>query len=223
MRLGYARVSRKGQEIEQQVTALRAADCDPIFTETASGAKEDRPELAKMMAMARAGDTIVIWKLDRLARSMRHLIDIAADLQTRGIHLHSLTDAIDTSTASGELHFHMLSALAQFERGLIIERVNAGLRVAWASGSKSGRKRADHPDHVVKLNRALAMIRGGLRPVEAARAVGISRATVYKYMADTDKKTVDKKTRKKTTMNGKEANPGDHSTNSANEVICRRV
>lgn len=102
--------------------------------EKASGAREDRPELAKMFDLAREGDTIVIWRLDRLARSIRHLIQIAADLQKRGIHLKSLSDSIDTSTASGELHFRMLAALAQFERKLIQERVTAGLASAAGIG-----------------------------------------------------------------------------------------
>jgi DNA invertase Pin-like site-specific DNA recombinase len=106
------------------------------FEETASGAKEDRPELAKMLDMFRKDDTLVVWRLDRLARSIRHLIQIAADLQDRGVHLKSHSDNIDTSTASGELHFHMLAALAQFERKLVQERVTAGhaVRAAFAAG-----------------------------------------------------------------------------------------
>ena len=141
MLIGYARVSTKDQDHALQLDALRKAGCERIFEETASGAKEDRPELAKTLDMARKDDTLVVWRLDRLARSIRHLIQIAADLQERGVHLKSLSDNIDTSTASGELHFHMLAALAQFERKLIQERVTAGLpRHAVKAALAAGRK-----------------------------------------------------------------------------------
>jgi DNA invertase Pin-like site-specific DNA recombinase len=179
MKLGYARCSTKDQNLEQQ----RAAGCERIFEDVASGAKEDRVELTRLLDVARRGDTIVVWKLDRLARSIRHLISVADDLKARGIHFHSLTDNIDTSTASGELHFHMLAALAQFERGIIRERVRAGLERAWSEGKRSGRKRADHPDKIGDLAKARALIRGGVKPADAARQAGIARSTVYKYMA----------------------------------------
>jgi DNA invertase Pin-like site-specific DNA recombinase len=181
MLIGYARVSTRDQDTALQEDALRAAGCERLFIEKASGAKEDRPELAKMLEMAREGDTIVVWRLDRLARSIRHLIEIAADLQKRGIHLKSVTDAIDTSTASGELHFHMLAALAQFERRLIAERVTAGLQAAWASGSRSGRKPADHPENAIKLEKAMTLIRGGMSATDAAKLSDLARSTVYKY------------------------------------------
>ena len=183
MKLGYARCSTKDQNLEQQRKALRAAGCERIFEDVASGAKEDRPELARLLDMARPGDTIVVWKLDRLARSIRHLIRVADALKAGGIHFHSLTDNIDTSTASGELHFHMLAALAQFERGVIRERVRAGLERAWSEGKRSGRKRADHPDKIGGLAKAQALIRGGVKPADAARQAGIARSTVYKYMS----------------------------------------
>lgn len=175
-KIGYARVSRETQNAEQQITALRSSGCDEIFTETASGAKKDRPELAKLLSRARRGDVVTVWKLDRLARSLRQLIDIADDFKKRGIHLHSLTDNIDTSTASGELHFHMLAALAQFERGTISERVKAGLDVAKSQGRTGGRPRADE----AKVMQALAMVGGGMSVTQAAKAAGISRATLYR-------------------------------------------
>jgi DNA invertase Pin-like site-specific DNA recombinase len=184
MKLGYARVSTASQTPEQQCDLLRKAGCERIFTETASGAKEDRAELARMLDMARAGDVIVVWKLDRLARSIRHLIQIADMLKARGIQLQSLSDDINTTTASGELLFHMLGALAQFERSLIRERVNAGLQRAWSEGKRSGRKRADHPDKIGGLAKAQALIRSGVKPAEAARVAGVARSTVYKYMGD---------------------------------------
>jgi DNA invertase Pin-like site-specific DNA recombinase len=139
MKLGYARVSKDSQDNDMQVKALQKAGCKRVWTEKASGAKTDRAELAKLLDHAREGDAIVVWKLDRLARSVRQLIDIAADLQERKIQLISLTDNIDTTTPSGELHFHMLAALAQFERSLIRERVNAGLISAREKGRVGGR------------------------------------------------------------------------------------
>jgi DNA invertase Pin-like site-specific DNA recombinase len=182
MIIGYARVSTKDQDTALQEEALRKAGVERLFIETASGAREDRPELARMLNLAREGDTITVWRLDRLARSIRHLIEIAADLQKRGIHLRSLCDNIDTSTASGELHFHMLAALAQFERKLIQERVRAGLEAAWASGSVSGRKPMDHAENSAKLELALTLVRGGKSVTAAARTAGIGRSTVYRYL-----------------------------------------
>jgi DNA invertase Pin-like site-specific DNA recombinase len=181
MLIGYARVSTKDQDTALQEDALRKAGVERIFIEKASGAKEDRPELAKMLDMARKDDVIVVWRLDRLARSIRHLIQIAADLQERRIHLRSLSDNIDTSTASGELHFHMLAALAQFERKLIRERVTAGLASARASGKIGGRKPADHPENAINLEKALTLVRGGMIVTDAAKLSGIARSTVYKY------------------------------------------
>jgi DNA invertase Pin-like site-specific DNA recombinase len=177
MLIGYARVSTKDQDRALQIDALRKAGCERIFEETASGAKEDRPELAKMLDMARKDDTLVVWRLDRLARSIGHLIQIAADLQERGIHLRSLSDNIDTSTASGELHFHMLAALAQFERKLIQERVTAGLSAARQQGRIGGRPQAD-PDALIH---ARTLIAGGMSPSQAAKTAGVSRSTLYKH------------------------------------------
>lgn len=210
MKLGYARVSTASQTTEQQCDALGRAGCERIFTETASGAKEDRAELARMLDMARAGDVIVVWKLDRLARSIRHLIQIADTLKARGIQLQSLSDAIDTTTASGELLFHMLAALAQFERSLIRERVNAGLERARAAGKRSGRKRADHPDKIGALAKAQALVNAGMRPAEAARQAKVARSTVYKYM---DAQKTDNR------INGQEKRTGS----SAHEAISEGV
>jgi DNA invertase Pin-like site-specific DNA recombinase len=177
MLIGYARVSTKDQDTALQEDALRKAGCKPIYIETASGAKEDRPKLAEMLGMAGEGDTIVVWRLDRLARSIRHLIQIAADLQERRIHLRSLSDNIDTSTASGELHFHMLAALAQFERKLIQERVTAGLASARNQGRIGGRPHADP----AALTHARTLIAGGMSPSRAAKTAGVSRSTLYKH------------------------------------------
>jgi DNA invertase Pin-like site-specific DNA recombinase len=182
MKIGYARVSTQDQNTALQEDALNKAGCETIHIEKASGAKEDRPVLADMLRHARRDDVIIVWRLDRLARSIRHLIEIAAELQKRGIHLRSLSDNIDTSTASGELHFHMLAALAQFERKLIAERVRAGLEAAWASGSVSGRKRLDDDKHSDKLELARTLIRGGKSVTAAAKAAGIGRSSLYRYL-----------------------------------------
>ncbi|MGA7324646.1 MAG: recombinase family protein [Rhodomicrobium sp.] len=177
MLIGYARVSTKDQDTALQEEALRKAGVARLFIEKASGTKEDRPELARMLDMAREGDTITVWRLDRLARSIRHLIEIAADLQRRRIHLRSLSDNIDTSTASGELHFHMLAALAQFERKLIQERVTAGLLSARAKGRVGGRPSVD----AAKLQHAETLIRGGESISKAAKLAGIGIATLKRY------------------------------------------
>lgn len=182
MLIGYARVSTKEQNTAGQEEALRKAGCERLFIEKASGAKEDRPVLAEMLEYARAGDTIVFWRLDRLARSIRHLIKLADEFKKRGIHFKSLSDAIDTSTASGELHFHMLAALAQFERKLIVERIRVGLEAAWASGSVSGRKPMSHANNAEKLEHARVLIAGGMSPTKAAKIAGIGRSTAYKYL-----------------------------------------
>ena len=128
MKIGYARVSTQDQSTDLQLDALRAAGCERIFSEKASGAKTDRPELARALEFARSGDTIVVWKLDRLARSMRQLITTVELLKERGIALESVTERIETATPQGKLVFGIFASLAEFERSLIRERVNAGLQ-----------------------------------------------------------------------------------------------
>jgi DNA invertase Pin-like site-specific DNA recombinase len=142
MLLGYARVSTLDQDHALQIDALKAAGCKRIVTETGSGGRADRPELAKMLDQARKGDTAVCWRLDRLARSLQHMIALADDLTRRGIGLRSLTESIDTSTTSGRFLFHVLAALGQMEREIIIERTRAGLKAAAARGRRGGRPAA---------------------------------------------------------------------------------
>lgn len=124
-----------------QADALNAAGCDRIFLETASGAKRDRPELGAALAAMRPGDTLVVWRLDRLARSLRHLLETIESLDACGMKFHSLTEAIDTSTSGGKLIFSILGAIAEFERALISERTKAGLEAARLRGRKGGRPR----------------------------------------------------------------------------------
>ena len=142
MLLGYARVSTDQQDHALQLDALAKAGCDRVFTETASGIKTDRIELARLLEVSRAGDTLVVWRLDRLGRSLKHLIDLSEQLQQRGIGLRSLTEAIDTTTPTGRFLFSLLGALACMEREVLVERTRAGLAAAAARGRKGGRPAA---------------------------------------------------------------------------------
>ena len=137
--LGYARVSTADQQPQLQVDALEHAGCYRVFTETASGARSDRPVLEQLLDQLRPGDTLVVWKLDRLGRSLRHLVDTVTGLADRGIGFRSLQEAIDTTTPGGKLVFHVFAALAEFERDLIRERTSAGLAAARARGRHGGR------------------------------------------------------------------------------------
>jgi DNA invertase Pin-like site-specific DNA recombinase len=139
MKVGYARVSTLDQVLDSQIDALTAAGCDRVFSETASGAKTDRVELGATLKFLREGDTLVILKFDRLGRSLSHLLKIAEDLAIREVHLQSLTEGIDTATPAGKLFFALFGALAEFERDLIRERTNIGLKAAKARGRMGGR------------------------------------------------------------------------------------
>ena len=180
MLLGYARVSTDGQDHALQLDALRAAGCERVFTETASGTRTDRAELAKLLEQARAGDTVVCWRLDRVGRSLRHLIDIAEQLQQRGIALRSLTESIDTSTPSGRFLFNILGALGQMEREIIVERTRAGLMAAAARGRRGGRPRSMDE---AKVRAAKAMLASGTMTAgEVARQLGVAASTLYRHL-----------------------------------------
>jgi DNA invertase Pin-like site-specific DNA recombinase len=160
--------------------ALRQAGCERVFVETGSGSKADRPELAKALDMARAGDTIVCWRLDRLARSLRHLIDLADQLQRRGVALRSVTEAIDTGTPAGRFLFNILGALGQMELDIIRERTRAGLAASRARGRVGGRPPALKP---VQVKAARAMLAGGtLTAAEVARQLGCAPSTLYRHV-----------------------------------------
>jgi DNA invertase Pin-like site-specific DNA recombinase len=139
MLIGYARVSTSDQNLDLQLNALRAAGAEQIITDEASGSRVDRPGLRDLFKVLRAGDTLVVWKLDRLSRSLRDLLDLINQLQGRDVGFQSLTEKIDTTTAGGKLIFHVIGALAEFERGMIVERTNAGLDAARKRGVKLGR------------------------------------------------------------------------------------
>jgi DNA invertase Pin-like site-specific DNA recombinase len=181
MRIGYARVSTLDQNPELQLEKLRDAGCERVVVEKASGARADRPELTRLLHdMLREGDTLVIWKLDRLARSLKQLIETAEDLKGRGIGLVSLTDAIDTSSPGGMLVFHMLGAIAEFERALIRERTTAGLAEARRKGKTGGRPKRLADKDVTAAKALLAD--GSLTSKEVAARFGVSKATLYRYL-----------------------------------------
>jgi DNA invertase Pin-like site-specific DNA recombinase len=180
MLLGYARVSTDQQDHALQLDALRAAGCDKLFVETASGTRTDRPELAKALEQARQGDVLVVWRLDRLARSLRHLIDIADDLNRRGVALKSITESIDTTTPSGRFMFNILGALSSMEREIIIERTRAGLVAAAARGRRGGRPAALDAS---KIRAARAMLgSGNMSAIEVAQQLGCAPSTLYRHL-----------------------------------------
>lgn len=180
MNLGYGRKSTADQNLDLQMDALRAAGCERIFMETASGSRADRPELLKLLEVARAGDVIVCWRLDRLGRSLRHLIEIAEDLQRRDIGLRSLTESIDTTTPAGRFMFSILGALASMEREVLIERTRAGLAAAAARGRRGGRPPALDADKLRAVKVMLAS--GSMTASEIARQVGCSPSTLYRHL-----------------------------------------
>jgi DNA invertase Pin-like site-specific DNA recombinase len=174
--VGYARVSTTDQDPALQLDALAKAGCDRVFQDQASGAKADRPGLAAAMSFVRAGDVLVVWKLDRLGRSLPHLIETVNELEARGVAFRSLTETIDTLTPGGRLIFHIFGALGQFERDLIRERTRAGLAAAVARGRKGGRKPVVTED---KLRRAKVLLDQGLTVREAAARVKVGKTALY--------------------------------------------
>ena len=181
MLIGYARVSTGEQTLDLQLDALAKAGCEKTSTETASGAKAERPVLQDVLGYLRRGDTLVVWRLDRLGRSLRHLIETVAALAERGIGFKSLTEQIDTTTSGGKLVFHVFGALAEFERDLIRERTHAGLRSARARGRVGGRPKALTDPKKRAL--AQALYDDGRHDVATiCRTLGISRSTLYRYL-----------------------------------------
>ncbi|RNM08346.1 recombinase family protein [Dickeya undicola] len=184
MLIGYARVSTSDQNTELQKNALISANCELIFEDQASGKNARRAGLKRALRKLRRGDTLIVWKLDRLGRSVRDLITMVSDLQRRGIHFRSLTDAIDTSTPAGRFFFHVMSALAEMERELIVERTRAGLAAARAAGRIGGRKRIMTPD---TLDHARTLLSNGATRWQIANIIGVSEKTIYKYFPATEK------------------------------------
>jgi DNA invertase Pin-like site-specific DNA recombinase len=180
MLIGYARVSTQDQTLDLQKDALQNASCERIFTDTASGAKAERVGLDEALIHLREGDTLVVWRLDRLGRSLKHLIETITILANRGIGFKSITEAIDTTTSGGKLIFHIFGALAEFERDIIKERTQAGLNAARARGRKGGRPKALTPR---KAQQALTLYNDKQHTIgEICRTLNISRATFYRYI-----------------------------------------
>lgn len=182
MLLGYARVSTNDQNLDLQLDALREHGCKRFFTDTVSGAKAKRPGLDEMLKEARPKDVIVIWKLDRLGRSLKHLVDLVAELNERNIGLRSLNDPIDTTTAQGRLVFNIFASLAEFEREIIRERTNAGLAAARARGRKGGRRPGLSEEAKKKARIAESYYKEEMPVDEIAKSLSISKATLYKYL-----------------------------------------
>lgn len=180
--IGYARVSTLEQDEALQHDALIAAGCQRVFVDKASGKLEHRPALDAMLEQLRPGDVVTVWRLDRLGRSLRHLIDVVADLERRDVTFRSLTEAIDTSTPVGRMTFHLFGALAEFERDLIRERTMAGLTAARARGRKGGRPTVLTPE---KIRTAHDLYDSRQHDVASiARILGVSRASVYRAIAN---------------------------------------
>jgi DNA invertase Pin-like site-specific DNA recombinase len=186
--IGYARVSTHEQHLHLQQDALSAAGCLKIFTDTISGAKAERKGLDEALEYIRKGDTLVVWRLDRLGRSLKDLIERITELNNRNIGFKSLTEQIDTTTSGGKLIFHIFGALAEFERDIITERTNAGLTAARARGRRGGRPRSSLSDEK-KLQMARQMHENKNLPVrEICKALGIPRSTFYKYVRKQERK-----------------------------------
>jgi DNA invertase Pin-like site-specific DNA recombinase len=183
MNIGYARVSTRDQNLELQLDALTKAGCEIIFQEQASGATKARPELDRLLASLRRGDTVTIYKLDRLGRSLKHLLDMVAELEFRRVGLVSLTDAINTTSAQGRLVFNLFASLAEFERELIRERTHAGLASARARGRVGGRQRglSEQAERTAIIAETLYREQQ-LGVNEIAQRLHISKVTLYKYL-----------------------------------------
>jgi DNA invertase Pin-like site-specific DNA recombinase len=182
MLIGYARVSTLDQTFALQQDALTAAGSEQLYTDTVSGSVTDRPGLAAALLHLRAGDTLVVWRLDRLGRSLGHLIDTIRQLQEQGIGFRSLQEQIDTTTSGGKLIFHVFGALAEFERELIRERTHAGLQAARARGRLFGRPKVLSPQEVKQLRTLAKDDRNTVG--EICHTLGISRATYYRYLPE---------------------------------------
>jgi DNA invertase Pin-like site-specific DNA recombinase len=179
MLIGYARVSTTDQNLTLQKDALLKAGCEKIYTDEMSGTKSDRPGLSKALEILRKDDTLVVWKLDRLGRSVKNLIELVSDINKQDIHFKSLTDSIDTSTPSGRFFFHVMASLAQMERELIVERTKAGLEAAKKLGRRGGRKRVMTDS---KLTSAKKLLSSGVPPRDVAKDLGVSLATLYRWI-----------------------------------------
>ncbi len=179
MMIGYARVSTQDQNLVLQTEALTRAGCEKIYEDKISGVRAERPGLIRALEILREGDTLVVWKLDRLGRSVKQLVDMVSELHKQGIQFKSLTDAIDTGTAAGRFFFHVMASLAEMERELIIERTRAGLDAAKKLGRKGGRKPKMTSS---KIESAKKLLASGIPPRDVAKDLGVSVPTLYRWL-----------------------------------------
>lgn len=179
MLIGYARISTQDQNLELQREALTKAGCQKIFEDKISGASADRPGLAMALEMLRDDDTLVVWKLDRLGRSVKQLVGLISDLNKQGVQFKSLTDSIDTSTPSGRFFFHVMASLAEMERELTVERTRAGLEIARKRGRKGGRRPKMTES---KIESAKKLLANGIPPKDVAKNLGVSIPTLYRWV-----------------------------------------
>jgi DNA invertase Pin-like site-specific DNA recombinase len=179
MLIGYARVSTQDQNLDLQLDALAKAGCNKVFDDKISGNRAERPGLAKALEMLREGDTLVVWKLDRLGRSVKNLVDLIGELHKQNVQFKSLTDAIDTGTTSGRFFFHVMASLSEMERELTVERTRAGLEVARQLGRKGGRKRQMTDS---KIESAKKLLANGVPPRDVAKNLGVSVPTLYRWI-----------------------------------------
>lgn len=186
MKIGYARISTVDQNLNLQTDALKKAGCEKIFTDTASGALDSRRGLIEAIEFCRAGDSLVVWKLDRLGRSLKHLIETVNQLQAKGIGFVSLQESVDTTTSGGKLVFHVFGALAEFERELIRERTRAGLAAARARGRLGGRPKKLSDKQIEMAQKLMKDPTNSIR--EICATLKISRATLYRYSAPNEPK-----------------------------------
>jgi DNA invertase Pin-like site-specific DNA recombinase len=183
MKIGYARVSTQDQNLDLQIDALKKSGCEKIYQEIISGAKSDRPVLNKMLEEIRSGDVIVIWKLDRLGRSLKHLIELTAELIKNNIGLQSINDPIDTTTPHGRLTFNIFASLAEFEKDIIKERTMAGLSAARARGRIGGRPKGLTPKAMnIAMAAEILYKEQKLTVKEICTRLNIAKATLYNYL-----------------------------------------
>jgi DNA invertase Pin-like site-specific DNA recombinase len=187
MLIGYARVSTPEQDLAPQLVALNEAGCEKVFSDKAGGAKTNRAGLTNALSYASAGDILVVWKLDRLGRTIKGLIDLSAELAERKVGLRSITDGIDTAGTAGKLVFHIMAAIAEMERDLVRERTTAALIVAKREGRVGGRKTVMTPK---RLDAARKLLASGMTAREIAPTIGVSIATLYRHLPATEQEAI---------------------------------
>lgn len=192
MKIGYARVSTKDQNLHLQIEALEKAGCEKIYQEKISGATKNRPELDKMIDQFREGDELYVWRLDRLGRSLKNIIDLVLSLSDKGIIIKGLVDGVDTSTINGRLFLNLMASLAEYERELIRERTNAGLQSARARGRTGGRPKGYTAETISKLLLLRSIYKDPtMHPEDIYKPFGLTRATFYRYAKILDNHTDD--------------------------------